>query len=494
MGRRLSLFYFGAENLMARMLSQIWRGNLYRQILLVAALALFVAQTFNAVMLFKGERARSRLEAATLLVGRIASQADRQADRGRDWGFANHQSKQGEHRRVISLIVDDDAANVQNIKAHFILRDEFTEHAREYLGQQDYGLRDIAIGQGRIDALPEELKIGPMETRAAQPMRRGGADMPSEAMVLTARTANGKWLSAAAFVRPRDHGAILAMILQTLTLYIAVMIPLALVARRIVKPLERLTERVGRVGLAGDIEPLVAEGPSDIRNLVDSFNIMQARVSNLLSEKDVMLGAIGHDLKTPLAALRVRVESVDDDDEREKMAASIDEMVVILDDILMFARLGKSGEAKQSTDIGVLAESVLDEFDVPGVTVSFIPPDSRIVADIRPVLVRRALRNLIGNAIKHGGSAALSLSKQNGKLSVFVDDNGPGIPDQNIESMFVPFSRAERSRNRATGGTGLGLTISRAIARSHGGEVILENLAGGGLRAVLELFAEDITA
>ncbi len=479
---------------MRRLLPLIWPQNLYRQILLVVALALFVAQSINAVMLFKGERARSRVESATLLVGRVASQADRLAERGREWGIVNRDGGPGQHRRAISLIVDDNAENAQNISRHFIRRDEFTEHAREFLGQQDYGLSDITIAQGRIDALPMELKIGPMQSRAVQRMRRSSGQMPGEAMVLTAKTNNGKWISAAAFVRPRDHGAIWAMILQTLTLYIAVMIPLALVAHRIVKPLERLRERVGQVGLGDEIEPLVAEGPSDIRNLVDSFNVMQARVSNLLSEKDVMLGAIGHDLKTPLAALRVRVESVDDDDEREKMAASIDEMVVILDDILMFARLGKSGEAKKSTDIGALAESVLDEFDVPGVMVSFAPPESRIIADIRPVLIRRALRNLIGNAIKHGGSVALSLSKQAGKLSVFVDDNGPGIPEQNMEDMFIPFSRAEQSRNRATGGTGLGLTISRAIARSHGGEVILENRPSGGLRAVLELIGDDITA
>ena len=135
-------------------------------------------------------------------------------------------------------------------------------------------------------------------------------------------------------------------------------------------------------------------------------------MSVLLGEKDVMLGAIGHDLKTPLAALRVRIESVDDDGEREKMASTIDEMVTILDDILTLARLGKSGEALQSVDVGALVESIAGEF--AGTT--FHSPPNRIVAHIRPVLLRRALRNLIGNAVTYGKVADIDSSKRQGAL------------------------------------------------------------------------------
>jgi signal transduction histidine kinase len=208
---------------------------------------------------------------------------------------------------------------------------------------------------------------------------------------------------------------------------------------------------------------------------------MQTRVTGLLGEKDVMLGAIGHDLKTPLAALRVRVESVDDDHEREKMAATIDEMVTILDDILMLARLGKSGEAMQSVDIGALAESISGEFP----SASFIEPDSRVVAQVRPVLLRRALRNLIDNAVTYGKSATVAVGNKDGKTTVEICDDGPGIAPSLMEGIFEPFTRTESSRNRATGGSGLGLTIARAIARSHGGDVSLENRSEGGLRVVL---------
>lgn len=222
-------------------------------------------------------------------------------------------------------------------------------------------------------------------------------------------------------------------------------------------------------------------GPDDVQQLIVAFNAMQARVSNLLGEKDVMLGAIGHDLKTPLAALRVRIESVDDDEEREKMASTIDEMVTILDDILTLARLGKSGEPLQSVDIGAIVETVVSDF----AQASFETSELRVVAHIRPVLIRRALRNLIGNAIAYGKHAALAVREEDGMIFVDIDDDGPGIDPAMAESMFEPFMRAERSRSRSTGGSGLGLTISRAIARAHGGDVTLHNRTAGGLRATM---------
>jgi signal transduction histidine kinase len=198
-----------------------------------------------------------------------------------------------------------------------------------------------------------------------------------------------------------------------------------------------------------------------------------------------MLGAIGHDLKTPLAALRVRIESVDDDNERDKMAATIDEMVTILDDILTLARLGKSGEALQSVDIGALVESIIEEFPAA----SLDSPESRIIGSIRPVLLRRALRNLIGNAIMYGKAARVSIAVTHGRISILIEDDGPGIDPDLTESMFEPFTRAEKSRSRSTGGSGLGLTISRAIARAHGGDVVLENRSDGGLKATLSFSA-----
>jgi signal transduction histidine kinase len=470
---------------------KFWPKSLYRQILLVAALALLVAQAFNAYMLLAGSRSRADAEAAATLISRVSNHAERLEERGRDWEYRQREGRQSEGRQGdnqrrkkpnIAIIVSDQPLHLPQ----FSKSREHTFRAGEFLGPQS-GLSDIMIATGPFFSLPDDLREPLMRGSFLARIRAAGNHMPSDSLLLTAKTTDGNWISAAAFVRPRERGAFLAILLQTLTLYIAVLIPLALVARRIVRPLERLKERVGRVGLTGEVTPLASEGPSDIRDLIDSFNNMQARVSALLSEKDVMLGAIGHDLKTPLAALRVRIESVEDDAERDKMADSIDELVRILDDILTLARLGKSGEALQRSDMAALIESIIDEFEATGAAAAFVPPDDRVIADVRPLLIRRALRNIISNALKHGKTATISVQHIGGNLQIIVDDEGPGIPAERIEDMFAPFARADASRNRATGGTGLGLTIARAIARSHGGDVSLLNRTGGGLRAILQL-------
>jgi signal transduction histidine kinase len=461
---------------------RIWPKSLYGQILLVAASALLVAQIVNAALLLAGTRGRAITEATTMVVTRVANQLERQQERGP--GIANEARNriisEGPRRRRGPPVSINYAAQPLVIPRYDI-DDDLTGRANEFLAASNLGLSQVKLAVGSIKLLPGELREPLLRRFALSKMRQNRPEQPRFAVLMTARTEDGRWLSAAALVRPTEAGSLIALVLQTLLLYIAVLVPLALVARRIAKPLGSLTERVQRVGLTEAIEPMPSQGPNDVRQLIDSFNVMQARVSTLLGEKDVMLGAIGHDLKTPLAALRVRVESVEDDSERDKMVATIDEMVTILDDILMLARLGKSGEAMQSVDIGALAESIAGEF--PAAT--FIEPESRVVAKVRPVLLRRALRNLTGNAITYGKTATVIVRQVGDNSVVEICDEGPGIPASLMDGIFEPFARADASRNRGTGGSGLGLTIARAIARSHGGDVSLENRSEGGLRAIL---------
>jgi signal transduction histidine kinase len=462
---------------------RLWPRSLYGQILLVAGSALLLAQCVNAAMLLSGARTRAVAEASVMVVSRVANQLERgeRMSEGPVAPFIAMRDGAGKdrpnRRRNVTISVDDNALNIPRAE----YQDDMSMRAQEFLQQGDIALSDVRISAVSLSALPPALRDPQIRRWQDGRFRQSARKMPSTAVLLTGRLPNGQWLHAAGLVRANDRASMVALVLQTFTLFVAVMVPLALVARRIARPLEDLTRRVRRVGVAEDPEPMERAGPDDVQQLIVAFNAMQARVSNLLGEKDVMLGAIGHDLKTPLAALRVRVESVDDDEEREKMASTIDEMVTILDDILTLARLGKSGEPMQSVDIGAIVETVVSDFE----HARFETSDLRVVAHIRPVLIRRALRNLIGNAIAYGKHAALAVREEGDMVFVDIDDDGPGIDPDMAESMFEPFMRAERSRSRSTGGSGLGLTISRAIARAHGGDVVLRNRAEGGLRATM---------
>nr|WP_254305509.1 ATP-binding protein [Sphingopyxis sp. BSNA05] len=256
------------------------------------------------------------------------------------------------------------------------------------------------------------------------------------------------------------------------------LIPLILLGRYISRPLKSLTA-TAQSFRPGTTAALEEQGPPDTRELIRAFNDMSGRVTRMIEEKDVMLGAIGHDLRTPLAALRVRVENVEDEGERERMVAGIEDMNNMLEDILSLARLGRSAEQSDPVDIRSLIETVVDEFSDLGRDVRYQRGEKQIAA-VRETLVRRALRNLVGNATLYGTVADISVEKSGSSLLIHVDDDGPGIPEERIDAMFEPFLRGDASRNRATGGSGLGLTLARAIARDHGGDIILKTVKKAG--------------
>jgi signal transduction histidine kinase len=464
---------------MKRLLGKLWPSSLFGQLMLVVALALLVAQSVNTVMLIHGAQARAELEASSMLVARLANQVERR----RLSDASAIPAERGGRRRLIVVVTADMPVSSNQ----FALETELTERAVEYLQGVDPEIRSVRLSIGPIEALPDQLSRKEqrhlLEDRLS---RHGEARNPVKAIILNMQLADGNWVSAAAPVRSRGTNPILMLVLQTLILYLAVLIPLALIARRIARPLRQLTRQVRASSFASNSPPIQPQGPSDIRNLIDALNGAQSRVDRMLTEKDVMLGAIGHDLKTPLASLRVRIESVEDEGERQKMADTIDEMVTILDDILMLARLGKQGENHQKTDIGALVEAACADFPEEA-RLKLVALDHKVTAEVRPVLLKRAIRNLVDNALQYGGNARVSIVAGDCMIDILIDDDGPGIAPDAIDKMFEPFARADASRGRERGGTGLGLTISRAIAAAHNGAVTLHNIPGGGLRAQLSV-------
>ncbi|MGL5836977.1 MAG: sensor histidine kinase [Sphingorhabdus sp.] len=441
------------------------------RIMLVTALAVLLVQGINMAMRYQMLRGRAVIEASSLIVAVTANRLD--------FGSTQPADRLGGRPSVRSMR-SQSPLNLPEFHNAEDLAARLAMHLQSVYPE----IQVVRLSTGPAAELPIELKPRPRSRQLILQGRGWQNSNSGEAALLSVRLADGSWLHSTARIRTRNILPPLSMFIETLMIYIGVLIPLLLVIRQMSKPLDQLNQRLATQGFMGGTLPLKPQGPEDIRRLIGSFNHAEARVNAMLTEKDVMLGAIGHDLKTPLASLRVRIESVEDEVERDKMAASITEMVQILDDILMLARLGKSAEENVLTDVGALVEMVVDEFDADdALAVATIPGKCR--ATVRPVLLRRALRNLIGNALQYGGQAEVAMHCDGQKIMVTIDDRGAGIDPAHIAAMFEPFTRGENSRNRASGGSGLGLTIARAIARAHGGDVTLENAREGGLRATL---------
>jgi signal transduction histidine kinase len=334
--------------------------------------------------------------------------------------------------------------------------------------------------------------VAPLEVRAAigNPLPRPNLSHippdvrqdgpPRRQVQLSVKLQPDRWITVYTRSAPVAQPIFRQIVVQSLFLYGMVLIPLVWFTRRLAAPLRALTSATKRVGTPEGAEPVPEIGPDDVRRLASSFNAMQQRIRSMLEEKDHMLGAIGHDLRTPLTALRVRVETVADGADRDRMVATIDEMRKMLDDILSLARVGRDREPPQRVDLAALADATLDDFEDTGAPVERADMPRAIVS-VHPRAVRRALANLIDNAVKYGGKAHVSLRAEAGRAILSVADDGPGIPEDRIEDMLQPFTRIEESRSRDTGGTGLGLAIVRAVASSENGRLSLSNRPQGGL-------------
>jgi signal transduction histidine kinase len=286
----------------------------------------------------------------------------------------------------------------------------------------------------------------------------------------------------------------------TLLLYVLVLGTMIFLAARIARPLRDLAAAAEGFGGSGETPFVEPRGPSDLAHAIEAFNAMNRRVAALLAEKDHMLGALSHDLRTPLASLRIRAENIEPEEERLKVVGTIEEMTAMLEDSLLLVRAGRTREQARAVDVGALADVVVEEFRELGHDVSLVNEgrslvsegrslvsEGRQIACVSPALLRRAIRNLVDNAVKYGGSAQVSVRLEGGEALIVVADRGPGIPAAELERVQEPFFRLEESRSRTTGGTGHGLTIARAIAEGAGGTLRLANRPEGGLSAVLSI-------
>lgn len=252
---------------------------------------------------------------------------------------------------------------------------------------------------------------------------------------------------------------------------------------RVTGPLRLLSDAAENLGPEQGGPVLATAGPREVRELIQAFNRMQDRIVRLVAERTRMLAAMGHDLRSPLTAMRVRSELVEDDETRDSLIASIEEMQHMVEETLLFARGLADAEPMQPCSLGVFLETLRQ--DMPeGFTLNHGSP---VEVAQRSNAMRRALRNVIENAQTYGTEVEVSYAAERGFAVIHVCDRGPGIPEPELERVFDPFMRLEASRSRETGGYGLGLSIARSILRAHGGDIVLSNRPGGGLRATLTL-------
>ncbi|MDF1735089.1 MAG: ATP-binding protein [Minwuia sp.] len=254
-------------------------------------------------------------------------------------------------------------------------------------------------------------------------------------------------------------------------------------ARRATRPLRELAQAADRLGLDVDAPPLPESGSRELRKTAVAFNRMQTRIKRLIDDRTLMLAALSHDLKTILTRLRLRAEFIDDPDQQHRAVSDIDDMQQMVDQALGFIRGDQATEAIRRIDLAGLLRDLSEDAAAQGGQVSFDGPE-RLPVDGRPVALKRAVGNLIENALRYGGGeVALSLSKQDGRAILILADNGPGLPETELDKVFQPFYRLETSRNRETGGSGLGLALARDVFRRLGGDLALANRPEGGLAA-----------
>ncbi len=457
----------------------LWPRSMVGQLLLVTAAALFVAQGLSMVLLVtaRDEARLSELSglSAARIIGAVERDSTDAAAAGRAPGPARGPRTDPSFNAMVPQMRHGGRARILASPPPGLANDHWPQLSRRVA-------TILANSPYRFD----EVRSMTLATGSVPDMMVRHHNGRVAVVVVAARAEDGRWILARSVVRGPDRQFPTVLLTQTLLIYLLLLGPILWMGWRVSRPLKRLAQAMDEpVGLARP-EPVAPSGPGDVRDLIAGFNAMRDRIAAMLADKDRMLGAIGHDLRTPLASMRVRVESVADDTLRQRMIDSIEAITAMLDDILSLARAGRSLEQPAATDLVALVDALVEDYRDMDRDVTFLDSPATI-AVVRRDLLARAIRNLVDNALKYGTRARLSVEAVGDTVAIVVADDGPGIPADRIAELVEPFARDESSRNRETGGAGLGLAIARMIVEHEGGRLVLENAPGGGLVARIVL-------
>jgi signal transduction histidine kinase len=346
---------------------------------------------------------------------------------------------------------------------------------------------------------PEPMHPGEMHLRRMRAMGMGMAPsmaghmaqmaaawQQGEILEASVRLDDGSWLNFAVLTPGTEPFWWSRFFLSIVVMTVTVILISVWALRRATRPLAVFAQAAARLGLDVGAPPVPETGPREVSQLARAFNDMQRRLAAFVQDRTQMLAAISHDLRTPITRLRLRADFIEDAEQQRKMLADLDEMEAMIAATLSFAREDVTRETPRAFDLAVLLRDLCEDAVEGGGRAAYRGPASCSYVG-RPVALKRVFANLIGNAVKYGGSAEVSLAADGADVTVTVDDEGPGVPEDKLEAVFAPFYRLDASRSRDTGGVGLGLASARAVVHAHGGRVALANRAAGGLRATVTL-------
>jgi signal transduction histidine kinase len=347
-----------------------------------------------------------------------------------------------------------------------------------------------AATAARLKELVPDLEAESFRIAFADDGATGESDADKHMLLVSVRLEDQSWVN---FSAPR-LGTVSVMdtriTLLTLCFGIVIVVIAALLLRWVTRPLRDLAHAAERFSIDTKPEPVPEDGPQEVRRAAKAFNAMRDRIRTLVGERTQALAAVSHDLRTPITRVRLRTDTIADEPTRKLIDADLAEMETMINQTLEFLRVGDSGEVKRLVNVASIAETLVDNAVDAGRNATFQGSGSMVVK-AQPVALKRAIGNVVDNALKYATRVDVEVCPTSGGVEVIVRDDGPGIPSDRIESVFAPFVRLEESRNKETGGVGLGLTIARSIIHSHGGEIILGNRSDGGLEAVIFIPADN---
>lgn len=391
----------------------------------------------------------------------------------------------GSDSRAFSVALGPDATALGVARSDDDLIDEVTR----FLGEQltEWPADRILVGFARAVLGPQRaLAEGPGGSNLITTPQLPAGGKSYDYLHVSVRLEDGRWLNfAGAIPRAEDlwpgmsGGYILSVAIGVgvLTMWLV---------GRVTAPLSAFALAADRLGKNIRAEPLTEAGPTEVVQASRAFNEMQERLRRLVENRTQMLAAISHDLRTPVTLLRLRGELMAEGEERTKVLDTLDEMESMIASTLEFARGTFHDEPQRRVDLSALVASICDDMTNAGAAIEFDPPD-QILATCRRIALKRALTNLIDNAVKYGGAARVEIEGRPDAVEITIDDDGPGIPQDQLDQIFMPFYRIDASRTPNRGGVGLGLSIAQAIVHGHGGTIHPQNRSEGGLRVRVSL-------